>query len=128
MTIFYNSAQYKTTGGNGGGSPCVLPFIHQTATCSGCIKLNDNDPTYWCATSDMTNYYISAKYKTTGGNGGGSPCVLPFIHQTATCYGCIKLSDSDPSYWCSVTDNYDRDQKYGFCPRDAPRVESCTRE
>ncbi len=71
---------------------------------------------------------ISAQYKTTGGNGGGAPCILPFIHQTATCSGCIKLSDSDPTYWCSVTDNYDRDQKYGFCPRDAPRVESCTRE
>jgi hypothetical protein len=40
--------------------------------------------------------------------------VFPFVYQGKSYYQCI---DNDrPNYWCATTDNYDINQKWGFCP------------
>ena len=49
---------------------------------------------------------------TTGGNASGQPCKFPFKYQNNIYDKCI--SDGN-NYWCSVTDDYDRDGLRGNC-------------
>lgn len=49
---------------------------------------------------------------TTGGNAGGRPCQFPFKYQNNVYDQCIPDGNN---YWCSVTDDYDRDNLRGNC-------------
>lgn len=53
---------------------------------------------------------------TVGGNGDGQPCKFPFIFQDETYDECTTAGRDDKFRWCSTTDNYDSDKKFGFCP------------
>ena len=50
---------------------------------------------------------------TIGGNGSDATCVFPFIYRGIPRYSCI-IQDRNAS-WCAVTNNYDRDARWGFC-------------
>ncbi|XP_067045213.1 G-protein coupled receptor GRL101-like isoform X2 [Acropora muricata] len=63
-------------------------------------------------------YYDSGdcRVRSYGGNGGGACCVFPFTYKGKLFNDCAKQDDAHPSnLWCSVTPNFDRDEKRGFC-------------
>ncbi|XP_064626315.1 zonadhesin-like [Lineus longissimus] len=51
--------------------------------------------------------------ETTGGSGGGAGCVIPFLYGSHWQEDCVR---GDRGKWCSTTENYDKDQKWGYCP------------
>lgn len=53
---------------------------------------------------------------TFDGNSDGKACVFPFVFLGETYEGCTTEGRSDGYRWCSTTDNFDQDKKYGFCP------------
>lgn len=42
----------ETTGGNGNGAPCKLPFIYHQTTYNECIDAY-NQGQFWCPTADL---------------------------------------------------------------------------
>uniref|UniRef100_A0AAZ3SWZ1 Matrix metalloproteinase-14 n=1 Tax=Oncorhynchus tshawytscha TaxID=74940 RepID=A0AAZ3SWZ1_ONCTS len=53
---------------------------------------------------------------TFDGNSNGKACVFPFVFLGETYEGCTTEGRSDGYRWCSTTDNFDKDKKFGFCP------------
>lgn len=53
---------------------------------------------------------------TFGGNADGANCVFPFVFLGKEYDSCTTEGRNDDYRWCATTDNFDRDQKFGFCP------------
>ncbi|XP_076842028.1 adhesion G protein-coupled receptor E3-like isoform X2 [Brachyhypopomus gauderio] len=76
----------------------------------------------WLATllTIIANCY-SANYRptpvyynfTVNGNSGGAPCFFPFFYSRQFYSDCVNISHNTP--WCSTTNNYSRDGKWGEC-------------
>ncbi|XP_028662247.1 secretory phospholipase A2 receptor [Erpetoichthys calabaricus] len=54
------------------------------------------------------------------GNAHGSSCVLPFKYNNKWYYECTAEGREDGRLWCATTSQYDRDEKWGFCPNPGP--------
>ncbi|XP_074013799.1 macrophage mannose receptor 1-like [Numenius arquata] len=50
------------------------------------------------------------------GNAFGAPCVFPFMYNKQWYAECTDAGRLDGWLWCATTADYDRDQRYGFCP------------
>lgn len=50
---------------------------------------------------------------THGGNSNGHCCVFPFKFNGKLYHSCT--TDGRAKKWCSTTDNYSKDKKWGFC-------------
>ncbi|EMP38729.1 Integrin beta-6, partial [Chelonia mydas] len=48
------------------------------------------------------------------GNSLGFPCIFPFKYKNKWYYECTR--ESREFYWCATTSQYERDEKWGFCP------------
>lgn len=53
--------------------------------------------------------------KTTNNTGC---CVFPFVYMGKTYYDCTL--ENDNRAWCSLTGDYDKDQRHGYCDDSAP--------
>ncbi|KAJ8017198.1 hypothetical protein DPEC_G00015320 [Dallia pectoralis] len=112
----------KTLFGNADGAKCHFPFLFQGTQYSHCTTAGRTDDLPWCATT--ADYSRDQKYGfcpsellyTFDGNSNGQPCVFPFVFDGVTYNGCTTEGRSDGYRWCSTTDDYDQDKKYGFCP------------
>ncbi|KAM6977347.1 macrophage mannose receptor 1 [Aplochiton taeniatus] len=53
---------------------------------------------------------------TIGGNSFGKPCQFPFKFGEKWFAECTKDGRSDGQLWCATETDYDKENKWGFCP------------
>lgn len=58
-----------------------------------------------------------AAVKTHFGNANGDFCHFPFTFAGKTYKACTLDGRNDGYAWCATTPDFDKDQKYGFCPQ-----------
>ncbi|KAL1020821.1 hypothetical protein UPYG_G00005160 [Umbra pygmaea] len=117
-----NGAVVKTLYGNADGALCHFPFLFEGKQYSTCTTEGRTDNLPWCATT--ADYGKDQKYGfcpsellyTFDGNSNGKGCVFPFVFLGKTYDSCTTEGRSDGYRWCSTTDNFDVDKKFGFCP------------
>ncbi|TKS77530.1 Matrix metalloproteinase-9 [Collichthys lucidus] len=121
-------AAVKTHYGNANGAMCHFPFTFEGKSYTTCTTDGRTDNLPWCATT--ADYSRDKKFGfcpsellyTFGGNAGGDKCVFPFIFLGKQYDSCTTEGRSDGYRWCSTTDNFDTDKKFGFCPSHANAV------
>uniref|UniRef100_A0AAX7U958 Matrix metalloproteinase-9 n=1 Tax=Astatotilapia calliptera TaxID=8154 RepID=A0AAX7U958_ASTCA len=119
---FCPSELLYTFDGNAGGAPCVFPFTFLGEEYDSCTTEGRSDGYRWCATTG--NFDQDKKYgfcpsrdiAVIGGNSEGDPCHFPFVFLGKEYHSCTSEGRGDGKLWCSTTDSYDDDQKWGFCP------------
>ncbi|CAM5173580.1 unnamed protein product [Eretmochelys imbricata] len=113
-------------GGNTGGQPCIFPFVFRGRAFYTCTDEAAKPRRFWCSTTGNYDWdrlwsYCLNTHKD-GQHGvrvlaGNSPalCTFPFTYQNRTYQGCTADGDASRRPWCSLTRNYDVDQKRMYC-------------
>uniref|UniRef100_A0ACB8ETC2 C-type mannose receptor 2 n=1 Tax=Sphaerodactylus townsendi TaxID=933632 RepID=A0ACB8ETC2_9SAUR len=53
---------------------------------------------------------------TIQGNSHGKPCTIPFKYDNLWFYDCTSMGREDGHLWCATTQDYGKDERWGFCP------------
>ncbi|XP_006017888.1 C-type mannose receptor 2 isoform X1 [Alligator sinensis] len=53
---------------------------------------------------------------TIQGNSHGKPCTIPFKYDNQWFYECTSTGREDGHLWCATTQDYGKDEIWGFCP------------
>uniref|UniRef100_A0A8C5BGA1 Matrix metalloproteinase-9 n=1 Tax=Gadus morhua TaxID=8049 RepID=A0A8C5BGA1_GADMO len=112
----------KTLYGNAEGALCHFPFTFLGKSYSSCTTDGRSDNLPWCSTTadfgtdKKFGFCPSELLYTFGGNSDDKPCVFPFVFLGETYDSCTTEGRSDGYRWCSTTDNFDNDMKFGLCP------------
>ncbi|KAG6923196.1 epididymal sperm binding protein 1, partial [Chelydra serpentina] len=106
-------------GGNAPGKSCAFPFVYNKQVHYTCISDGERSEKLWCSTT--RNYDVDKKwtYCSTPDYARPShnkPCVFPFIYKKFKFHTCTNLAEASGKFWCSSTDNYDRDHQWSYCP------------
>lgn len=67
---------------------------------------------------------LPAEIYTIQGNSHGKPCTIPFKYDNQWFHGCTSTGREDGHLWCATTQDYGKDERWGFCPiksEGAPR-------
>ncbi|KAJ3585910.1 hypothetical protein NHX12_012317 [Muraenolepis orangiensis] len=118
----------KTQYGNAEGALCHFPFTFLEKSYSHCTTEGRSDNLPWCSTTPdfakdkKYGFCPSELLNTFGGNSGERPCVFPFVFLGETYNSCTAEGRDDGYRWCSTTDNFDNDKKFGFCPNSDTAV------
>ncbi|XP_039256684.2 72 kDa type IV collagenase-like [Styela clava] len=116
---------FDTYDGTSGGDACVFPFYFKNKSYRSCTSVGRDDGLEWCATTsdydkdEKWAFCPHEKLFTYGGNSDNKPCVFPFVFLGKTYDSCTYDGRDDGYSWCATTSNYDKDEKYGFCPSRA---------
>ncbi|EMP28663.1 Matrix metalloproteinase-9 [Chelonia mydas] len=109
---------YETEyGGNTGGQPCVFPFVYRGRAFYTCTDEAAKPRRFWCATTgnyDRDRRWSYCPDTLLAGN-STALCAFPFTYQNRTYLGCTADGDASGRPWCSLTRNYDVDQKRTYC-------------
>ncbi|XP_073177976.1 matrix metalloproteinase-9-like [Lepidochelys kempii] len=109
---------YETEyGGNTGGQPCVFPFVYRGRVFYTCTDEAAKPRRFWCATTgnyDRDRRWSYCPDTLLAGN-STALCAFPFTYQNRTYLGCTADGDASGRPWCSLTRNYDVDQKRTYC-------------
>ncbi|XP_029769690.1 matrix metalloproteinase-9-like [Terrapene carolina triunguis] len=109
---------YETEyGGNTDGQPCVFPFVYRGRAFYTCTDEAAKPRRFWCATTgnyDRDRRWSYCPDTLLAGN-SMAPCAFPFTYQNQTYLGCTADGDAGGKPWCSLTRNYDVDQKRMYC-------------
>ncbi|XP_030076595.1 C-type mannose receptor 2 [Microcaecilia unicolor] len=62
-----------------------------------------------CSSAFMDIYTIQ-------GNSNGRPCAIPFKYYNQWFYDCTTMGREDGHLWCATTTDYNKEEKWGFCP------------
>lgn len=66
----------------------------------------------------------SAEVYTIQGNSHGKPCTIPFKYDNQWFHSCTSTGREDGHLWCATTQDYGKDERWGFCPiKSESRVE-----
>nr|XP_032627892.1 epididymal sperm-binding protein 1-like [Chelonoidis abingdonii] len=104
-------------GGNTDGQPCVFPFVYRGRAFYTCTDEAAKPRRFWCATTrnyDRDRRWSYCPDTLLAGN-STAPCAFPFTYQNRTYLGCTAHGDASGRPWCSLTRNYDVDQKRMYC-------------
>ncbi|XP_060137181.1 uncharacterized protein LOC132592948 [Zootoca vivipara] len=104
-------------GGIANGQPCVFPFTYKSRTFYTCSNEDDPLGRFWCATTgdyDKDQKWSSCVDTRLSTRPTG-PCVFPFIYKGKSYMSCTTDGESEIKLWCSLTSNYDEDQKWTYC-------------
>uniref|UniRef100_A0A8C0IKA8 C-type mannose receptor 2 n=1 Tax=Chelonoidis abingdonii TaxID=106734 RepID=A0A8C0IKA8_CHEAB len=53
---------------------------------------------------------------TIQGNSHGKPCTIPFKYDNQWFHDCTSTGREDGHVWCATTQDYGKDERWGFCP------------
>ncbi|XP_062994256.1 uncharacterized protein LOC134406668 [Elgaria multicarinata webbii] len=122
----WKACSLQEYGGNADGQTCVFPFTYKNQIFEACTN-EDGNGRFWCATT--ANYDKDQKWSLCADtelkrlevpisgsnvNPNGS-CVFPFIYKSKSYTSCTTDGVATWKYWCSLTGNYDNDQKWKYC-------------
>lgn len=67
-------------------------------------------------TSSSKGSSFPSEIYTIQGNSHGKPCTIPFKYDNQWFHECTSTGREDGHLWCATTQDYGKDERWGFCP------------